>query len=65
MSDNDIIWVRIQKCYTKLMCDLYVVFVYLPLSKSTYGKVHGQEIMQKLEKQIEYMKRKGSYMWRL
>ena len=46
-----------QECYTKLLCDLYVVFVYLP--PSTYGKVHGQEIMQKLEKQIEYFTRKG------
>ena len=59
MSDSDIFWVGIQKGYTKLMCDLYVTFLYLLPSNSTYGKVHGQEIMQKLEKQIEYFTCKG------
>ena len=46
MSDSGIIWVRFQKCYTKVLC----AFAYLPPSNSTYGKVHGQAIMQKLEK---------------
>ena len=66
MSDSGIIWVRFQKCYTKVLCDLYVAFAYLPPSNSTYGKVHGQAIMQKLEKKwVFYMQRKGSYMWQL
>ena len=58
-SDSDIIWVRIQKELTKLLCDTYVAFVYLPPVNSSYGKVKGKEIMQKLEKQIEFYSCKG------
>ena len=37
----------------------YVAFVYLPPVNSSYGKVNGKEIMQKLEKQIEFYSCKG------
>lgn len=59
LSDNDVIWVKIQRQFTNLICDLYVTFVYLPPCSSTYGKTHGKEIMQKLEKQVEYFTSKG------
>ena len=59
ISDSDITWVRIQKELTKLLCDIYVAFVYLPPVNSSYGKVNGKEIMQKLEKQIEFFSCKG------
>ena len=59
LSDSDVIWVRVQKQITKLSSDLFIAFVYLPPSNSSYGKVHGNEIMQKLEKHIEYFSCKG------
>lgn len=59
LSDSDIIWVRVLKELTKLNCDLYLAFVYLPPSNSTYGKSHGKEILQKLEKHIEFFSCKG------
>ena len=54
LSDSDIIWVRVQKQITKLSSYLFLAFVYLPPSNSSYGKVHGNEILRKLEKHIEY-----------
>ena len=48
-----------KKQITKLFNDLFIAFVYLPPSNSSYGKVHGNEIMQKLEKHIEYFSCKG------
>ena len=33
--------------------------MYLPPSNSSYGKVHGNEILQKLEKHIEYFSCRG------
>lgn len=62
LSDSDIIWVRVQKQLTKLNCDLYLGFVYLPPSNSTYGKTHGKDILQKLEKHIEFFSCKGKVM---
>ena len=59
VSDSDIVWVRVQKTYTKLMSDLYIAFIYLPPLNSTYGKLYGKDIMQKIEKQIEYFSCKG------
>ena len=54
LSDSDIIWVHVQKHITRLSSDLFIAFMYLPPSNSSYGKVHGNEILQKLEKHIEY-----------
>ena len=59
LSDSDIIWVRVQKQITKLSSNLFLAVVYLPPSNSSYGKVHGNEILQKLEKHIEYFSCKG------
>lgn len=59
LSDSDVIWVRVQKQITKLSSDLFIAFVYLPPSNSSYGKVHGNEILQKLEKHIEYFSCRG------
>ena len=60
LSDSDIIWVRVQKHITRLSSDLFIAFVYLPPSNSSYGKVHGNEILQKLEKHIEYFSCRGN-----
>ena len=59
ISDSDIIWIRVQKELTKLFSDVYIAFVYLPPFNSSYGKINGKDIMQKLEKQIEYFSCKG------
>ena len=59
LSDSDVIWIRLQKHITRLNCDLYLAFAYLPPSNSTYDKVHGKEILQNLEKHIEYFSCKG------
>ena len=59
LSDSDIIWVRVQKQITKQSSDLFLAFVYLPPSNSSYGKVHGNEILQKLEKHIEFFSCRG------
>ena len=60
LSDSDVIWVRVQKQITKLPRDLFIAFVYLPPSNSSYGKVHGNEIMEKkMEKRIEYFSCRG------
>lgn len=59
ISDSDVIWVKILKDVTKLNCDLFLAFVYLPPCNSSYGKANGNEILQKLEKQIEYFSCKG------
>ena len=50
VSDSDVVWVRVHKDITKLSRDLYLAFVYLPHSNSTFGKVNGKEIIEKLEK---------------
>ena len=64
VSDSDIIWVRVQKTYIKLMSDLYVAFIYLPPLNSTYGKLYGKDIMQKLKNRLNtfLVKVKGSYV---
>ena len=54
ISDSDIVWVRVTKDITKLNSDLYLAFVYLPPCNSTYGKANGKEILQKLEKHIDF-----------
>ena len=59
LSDSDVIWVRVQKQVTRLSSDLFLAFVYIPPSNSSYGKVHGNEILQKLEKHIEYFSCRG------
>ena len=43
----------------KLNCDLFLAFVYLPPCSSSYGKANNNEILQKLEKWIEYFSCKG------
>ena len=48
-----------QKQITRLSSDLFLAFVYIPPSNSSYGKFHGNEILQKLEKHIEYFSRRG------
>ena len=53
-SACDVIWVRVQKDIAKLNSDLYLAFVYLPPCNSTYGKAYGKEIVQKLEKHIDF-----------
>ena len=53
LSDSDVIWVRVQKQVTKLNCDLFLGFVYLPPVNSVYGKAHGNYILQTIEKHIE------------
>ena len=60
LSDSDVIWVRVQKQVTKLNCDLFIRFVYLPPVNSTYGKAHGNYILQKIEKHIEYFSCRGN-----
>ena len=42
--------------------DLYVAFVFLPPSNSTYGKVNSKDILLKLEKHIEYFACKGKIL---
>ena len=59
ISDSDVVWVKIHKDATKLNCDVFLAFVYLPPCNSSYGKANGSEILQKLEKQIEYFSCKG------
>lgn len=59
VSDSDVVWVRVQKDITKLSSDLYLAFVYLPPCNSTYGKANGKEIIQKLEKHIDFFSCKG------
>ena len=59
ISDSDIVWVRVTKDITKLNSDLYLAFVYLPPCNSTYGKANGKEILQKLEKHIDFFSCKG------
>ena len=59
VSDSDVVWVRVHKDITKLNSDLYLAFVYLPPYNSTYGKAHGKEILQKLEKHIDFFTCKG------
>lgn len=59
VSDSDVVWVRVQKDIAKLNSDLYLAFVYLPPCNSTYGKAYGKEIVQKLEKHIEFFSCKG------
>ena len=56
ISDSDVVWVKVDKNITKLNSDLYFVlaFVYLPPCNSTYGKANGKEILQKLEKHIDF-----------
>ena len=54
VSDSDVVWFRVQKDIAKLNSDLYLAFVYLPPCNSTYGKANGKEIVQKLEKHIEF-----------
>ena len=48
LSDSDVIWTRGQKQITKLSSDLFLAFIYLPPSNSSYGKDHGNDILQKL-----------------
>ena len=38
---------------------VYLTFVYLPPSNSTFCKVNGKEIIEKLEKQIDFFSCKG------
>ena len=59
MSDSDIIWVRILKDFTNLGYDLFLAFVYIPPSNSSYGKINTREIIEKVEKQVEYFSCKG------
>lgn len=62
LSDSDVIWVRVHKQTTKLICDLFLGFVYLPPANSTYSKAHGSNILQKLEKQIGYFSCRGKVL---
>ena len=59
ISDSDVIWIRIKREFTSMVNDLYIAFVYLPPLNSSYGRRNSKEIMQKLEKQIEYFSCKG------
>ena len=59
VSDSDVVWVRVHKDITNLSRDLYLAFIYLPPSNSTFGKVNGKEIIEKLEKQIDFFSCKG------
>lgn len=59
VSDSDVIWVHIPHRFSNMINNLYIAFVYIPPLNSSYGKVHGKDIMQKIEKQIEYFSMKG------
>ena len=59
ISDSDVIWICIKREFTSMVNDLYIAFVYLPPLNSSYGRINSKEIMQKLEKQIEYFSCKG------
>lgn len=62
LSDSDVIWVRVQKEVTNLNNDLYLAFLYVPPCNSSYGKANGKDIIQKLEKHIEFFSCKGKVL---
>ena len=59
VSDSDVIWVLVLKDITRISCDLFLAFVYLPPCNSSYGKVNDKDMLQKLEKHIEVFSCKG------
>ena len=54
ISNSDKLWVKIKKEFLNIGSEFYFWVAFIPPVNSTYGIVHGKEIGDKIEKQMEY-----------